>query len=99
MQFVRPALLAVMDARRIDKPVVAAIVNEDIVTQAGCVNLLRGVFTTRNNEFYLSTTGGQKSPVLRSMSEANCLIVIPAGCTSVKAGERVAVQLTEHDEV
>jgi len=37
--------------------------------------------------------------VLRSMSEANCLIVIPEHTTRVKAGERVAIQLIDHAEL
>jgi len=38
-------------------------------------------------------TGAQGSGVLRSMSEANCLIVLEHGRGSVKPGESVQVQL------
>ncbi|OPY60702.1 MAG: Molybdopterin molybdenumtransferase [Syntrophorhabdus sp. PtaU1.Bin002] len=99
IQFVRPALLRLMGATRIKKPIVNAFLREDINKQSGKVHLLRGFFTIKNNEFYVSTTGNQNSSVLRSMSDANCLIVIPENTTEVKAGERVAIQLIDHDEI
>jgi molybdopterin molybdotransferase len=99
IQFVRPALLRLMGARKIDKPLVSAFLEEDINTHSASVNLLRGYFTIKNNEFYVSTTGSQKSSVLRSMSRANCLIVIPENSREVKAGEKVAIQLIHHDEI
>ncbi len=99
IQFVRPALLRLMGARRIAKPVVNAFLEEDINKKPGKVHLLRGYFTIKNNEFYVSTTGTQKSSVLRSMSDANCLIIVPEDTTKMKAGERVAIQLIEHEEI
>ncbi|MEN6617329.1 MAG: gephyrin-like molybdotransferase Glp [Syntrophorhabdus sp.] len=99
IQFVRPALLRLMGTRRIAKPVVNAYLEEDVTKQSGKVHLLRGHFTIRNNEFYVSTTGNQKSSVLRSMSVANCLIIIPENVTKVIKGERVAIQLIDHDEI
>jgi len=99
IQFVRPALLRLMGAKRIQKPVVTAFLEENFNKQSGKVHLLRGYFTIRNNEFYVSTTGNQKSSVLRSMSIANCLIIIPENTTEVKAGEKVAIQLIDHDEI
>ncbi len=99
IQFVRPALLRLMGTRRISKPIVNAFLEEDFTKQSGKTHLLRGHFRIRNNEFYVSTTGNQKSSVLRSMSKANCLIIIPENITRVKMGERVAIQLIAHDEV
>ena len=99
IQFVRPALLKLMGAKKLNKPVVGAFLEEDISTHSGGVNLLRGYFTIKNSEFYVSTTGSQKSSVLRSMSKANCLIVIPENSREVKAGEKVAIQLIDHDEI
>lgn len=99
IQFVRPALLRLMGATKIKKPIVNAFLEEDIKKKPGKVHLLRGYFTVRNNEFHVSTTGTQKSSVLRSMSDANCLILIPENVTEVKAGEKVAIQLIYHDEI
>jgi molybdopterin molybdotransferase len=99
IQFVRPALLKMMGAKRIHKPVVDAFIEEDIVKQSGKVNLMRGIFTLKNNQFFVTTTGNQNSSILRSMSDANCLIILPENVTSVKAGETVAIQLIDHDEI
>jgi molybdopterin molybdotransferase len=99
IQFVRPAILRLMGAKRIRKPVVNAFLEEDISQQPGKVHFLRGYFTIKNNEFHVSTTGNQKSSVLRSMSAANCLIIIPEDVAKVKAGEKVAIQLIDHDEI
>ena len=98
IQFVRPALLRLMGAIKIKKPVVNAFLEEDIKSSK-VHHLLRGCFTIKNNEFYVSTTGNQKPSVLRSMSAANCLIVVPENITKVKAGEKVAIQLIDHDEI
>ncbi len=99
IQFVRPALLRLMGATKIDKPLVHAFLEEDVHARPGCVNLLRGSFTIRNNDFYVRTTGSQKSSVLRSMSKANCLIVFPENRSQAKAGERVTIQLIDHEEI
>jgi molybdopterin molybdotransferase len=99
IQFVRPALLKLMGARKINKPVVNAFLEEDVNKRSGTVNLLRGHFTIKNNEFYVSTTGNQKPSVLRSMSKANCLIIIPEDSPELRAGEKVAIQLIDHDEI
>jgi len=100
IQFVRPALLRLMGARRIHKPVVEAVLSEDIdKSPAGKVHLLRGRFTMRDNRLQVATTGNQKSSLLRSISEANCLIVLPKDRPRAKAGEKVAIQLINHDEV
>lgn len=98
VQFVRPALLRLMGATRIDKPLVYAVLEQDI-TSGKAYHLARGYFTIRNGEFYVSPTSNQKPSMLRSMSEANCLIVIPEKVAKALAGQRVQIQLIEHDEV
>jgi len=98
IQFVRPALLRLMGAKRIKKPIIHAFLEEDIAS-GKVYHLLRGRFTVRDGEFYVSTTGNQKPSMLRSMSMANCLIIIPEDITKVEAGEKVAIQLINHDEI
>ncbi|MDA8333545.1 MAG: molybdopterin molybdotransferase MoeA [Peptococcaceae bacterium] len=98
-QFVRPALLKLMGAKRLKKPVVNAFLEEDIVKKPGHVHLVRGYFTLKNNEFYVSKTGNQNSCTFRSMSDANCLIIIPEDISRVKAGEKVAIELIDHGEL
>jgi len=99
IQFVRPALLKLMGATKLNKPIINAFLEEDINKKPGKANLLRGYFTIKNNEFYVSTTGSQKTSALRAMSDANCLIIIPEHIIKVKAGDKVAIQLIDHAEI
>lgn len=100
IQFVRPALLRLMGAKRLSKPIVSALLREDIVKkQTDNVRLLRGQFTTINNELYVSTMGDQKPSIFQSMRDANCLIVVPENVVKMEAGEKVAIQLIYHDEI
>lgn len=98
IQFVRPAILKLMGAKKLHKPVVNATLEENIKKKPGRVNLIRGYFTIKNNEFFVSPAGSQDSATLRSMSIANCLMIIPENTTKINAGEKVAIQLINHDE-
>ncbi|NQS75301.1 MAG: molybdopterin molybdotransferase MoeA [Peptococcaceae bacterium] len=99
IQFVRPALLSLMGAKQLEKPVVNATLEEDINNNSDSVNLVRGYFTIKNNEFYVTSTGGQKPSMLRSMSGANCLIIVPGKIVKLRAGEKVPIQLIDHEEI
>jgi len=99
IQFVRPALLKLMGANKITKPVIKALLEEEIIKKPGKANLLRGCFTIKDNEFYVSTTGNQKTSVLRSLSKANCLIMLQEDIAEVRAGEKVLIQLIDHSEI
>jgi molybdopterin molybdotransferase len=55
----------------------------------------RGILFRDGGEWKVKTTGQQGSGVLRSMSEANCFIVLEHERAAVKAGELVAVELFE----
>jgi len=56
---------------------------------------LRGEVVVIDGRWQVRTTGNQGSGVLRSMSEANCFVVLPEECSGVQAGEMVEVQLFE----
>jgi molybdopterin molybdotransferase len=55
----------------------------------------RGILFREGAEWKVRTTGQQGSGVLRSMSEANCFIVLEHERGAVRAGELVSVQLFE----
>jgi molybdopterin molybdotransferase len=55
----------------------------------------RGILFREDGEWKVRTTGQQGSGVLRSMSEANCFIVLEHARGKVDAGEPVGVQLFE----
>jgi molybdopterin molybdotransferase len=95
-QFVREALL-VMSGRAGDcaTPLLKVPAAEPIRKVAGRTEYQRGVLFRDGGEWKAKTTGQQGSGVLRSMSEANCFIVLEHERGRVAAGEPVQVQLFE----
>jgi len=96
-QFVRAALLKL--AGRADEgevPLLRATAAEAIRKVPGRTEYQRGIVAREaSGEYSVRLTGGQGSGVLRSMSEANCFIVLEHDRGRVAAGEPVSVQLFE----
>jgi molybdopterin molybdotransferase len=93
-QFVRPALLALGGrAADVEIPLLQAASATAIRKVPGRTEYQRGVLFAENGRWMVRTTGQQGSGVLRSMSEANCYIVLEHERGSVEAGEPVSVQL------
>jgi molybdopterin molybdotransferase len=92
-QFVRPSLLKIMGHCQIFRPIIEAILKEDIHKESGVRHFIRGQVTNEKNLYYVTTTGPQGSGILKSMVKANGLIIIPEDREIVRAGERVKVQL------
>ncbi len=99
IQFVRPAIRKLMGARELQKPVVHATLQQDITKKTERRHFVRGYLTIQDEEFYVSTTGPQGSGILTSMSDANCLIILPEGRTVCRTGEKVSIQLIHHEEL
>jgi molybdopterin molybdotransferase len=95
-QFVRDALLH-LSGRTDDYviPLLKAVASQPIRKVPGRTEYQRGVLLREGNEWKVRTTGQQGSGVLRSMSEANCFIVLEHERGKVEAGERVSVQIFE----
>jgi len=98
-EFVRPALLKMMGRRRIFRPVVEAVLEEDIKKNPERNHLVRAIARREGSEYYVSTTGPQGSGILVSMDYANAIIMFPRGTGRLKKGERVKVQLIRMPEV
>ena len=95
-QFVRSALLHL--SGRTDShepPTLKASAAEPLRKVPGRTEFQRGILYSEDGEWKVRTTGQQGSGVLRSMSEANCFIVLEHDRGAVKAGEPVSVQLFE----
>jgi len=93
-QFVRDALLVLggrSDAFEI--PLLRAVSATAIRKVPGRTEYQRGVLFSDHGTWKVRTTGQQGSGVLRSMSEANCYIVLEHERGKVEAGELVSVQL------
>jgi molybdopterin molybdotransferase len=92
-QFVRDALLH-LSGRTDDYaiPLLKAVASEPLRKVPGRTEYQRGILFREGNEWKVGTTGQQGSGVLRSMSEANCFIVLEHERGKVSAGELVPVQ-------
>jgi len=94
-QFVRPSLLKMMGRRQLFRPVIEAILKEEIKKIVGRRYFIRGSVSFEKDQYVVTTTGEQGSGILRSMVRANGLIVIPEDQERVRAGEKVRVQLLD----
>jgi molybdopterin molybdotransferase len=94
LAFVRPALLQMMGARHAAPPLLRARSTEAIRKKAGRTEYQRGT-VTRDAQGILrvATTGNQGSGVLRSMVQANGLIVLHHDQGHVAPGDEVDVMV------
>jgi molybdopterin molybdotransferase len=95
-QLVRDALLH-LSGRRDDYaiPLLQAIAGQNMRKVPGRTEYQRGVLYRDQGGWKVKTTGQQGSGVLRSMSKANCFIVLEHERGNIAAGEQVSVQLFE----
>ncbi|MFL0860215.1 bifunctional molybdopterin-guanine dinucleotide biosynthesis adaptor protein MobB/molybdopterin molybdotransferase MoeA [Vibrio parahaemolyticus] len=92
INFVEPALRK-MQGEQGWKPLkVNAIATENLRSRQGRTEFSRGVYELDDTgRLTVRSTGKQGSGILRSMSEANCLIEISPAIDTVKAGESVTI--------
>jgi molybdopterin molybdotransferase len=95
-QFVRNALLTLGGRTdSLEVPLLKAVSATAIRKVAGRTEYQRGVLFPEDGTWKVRATGQQGSGVLRSMSEANCYIVLEHERGKVEAGELVSVQLLD----
>jgi molybdopterin molybdotransferase len=94
-QFVRPSLLKMMGHKNLFRPVVEAILKEDIRKKAGRRHFMRAKLSLEEDRYVVTTTGPQGSGILNSMVEANALVIVSEEKTEMKAGEKVRVQVLD----
>lgn len=58
----------------------------------GRTDYQRGIYTIKNGQFEVESTGNQSSGAFRSMSLANCFVVIERDRGNVQVGETVQIQ-------
>ena len=96
-QFVRPSLLKMMGHHQIFRPIIEAILKEDIHKEPGSRHFVRAAVIFERDHYFVTITGAQGSGILRSMVKANGLVVIPEDREIVRAGEKVKVQLLDRN--
>ena len=94
--FVRGALLTMMGRSEVELPLLRAKSETAMRKKPGRTEYQRGILTRgANSEWSVRLTGAQGSGILRSMSEANCFVVLGHEQGSVKAGDYVEVMLMD----
>jgi len=96
-QFVREALLTLMGASPVEPvPTFPATCAVRLKKAPGRTEFQRGVLSRGpDGEWQVRPTGEQGSGILKSMSEANCFIILGDTVGNVEPGTRVEVQLLE----
>jgi molybdopterin molybdotransferase len=89
--FVRDALLAMSGASAQPLPMLSAASTQPIRKKAGRTEYQRGIVSRGAGGWRVEITGSQGSGILRSMSEANGLVVLHHEQGNVAAGDRVDV--------
>jgi molybdopterin molybdotransferase len=94
--FAREALLQMMGAQNEPLPLVRVTSQSSIRKKPGRTEYQRGILSHGpDGRAQVRVTGSQGSGILRSMSEANCMIVLSHGQGNVNAGDEVDVVLFE----
>ncbi|ENQ8616663.1 bifunctional molybdopterin-guanine dinucleotide biosynthesis adaptor protein MobB/molybdopterin molybdotransferase MoeA [Vibrio fluvialis] len=92
INFVEPALRKMQGETNWTPLKINAIAMEELRSRQGRTEFSRGVYTLNElGQLTVKTTGKQGSGILRSMSEANCLIEINPAIDTVKVGESVTI--------
>ncbi|MFQ6077711.1 MAG: gephyrin-like molybdotransferase Glp [Thermodesulfobacteriota bacterium] len=94
-QFVRPSLLKMMGHKNLFRPIVEAVLKEEIKKKPGRRHFMRAKVSLEGDRHVVTTTGPQGSGILNSMVEANALLIVPEEKTEIKAGEKVRVQILD----
>jgi molybdopterin molybdotransferase len=96
-QFVRPSLLKMMGHRQLYRPVIEAVLKEDIQKKPGRRHFMRAFVSFEKDQYFASVTGPQGSGILKSMVKANGLVIVPEDREMVRVGEKVKVQLLDRN--
>jgi molybdopterin molybdotransferase len=92
--FAREALLHMMGADATPPPLMRAVSRDAIRKKPGRTEYQRGILSTdAEGRQQVRITGAQGSGILRSMVEANCMIVLHDAEGAVQAGDLVDVML------
>lgn len=92
INFVEPALRKMQGETEWQPLKLNAIADEDLRSRQGRTEFTRGIYSIEpTGQLVVRSTGKQGSGILRSMSEANCLIEISPAIDTVKSGEHVTI--------
>ena len=93
--FVKPTIFKMLGRNQDEKNEVEAIVEEDIKKKKGLRYFTRARVKWENGKYRAYTTGPQGSGILKSMTQANSLIILPEEKENIKKGSKVLVKFFE----
>ena len=96
--FARPAILAMLGRRNLDRPTVDGVLTAPIHNYDGRRVYARVQVARRDGAYYATPTGPQGSNILTSMAQANGLAVCPEDLPSKQTGEQVKLIMLDWNE-
>ena len=93
--FVRPAILKLAGINVVQPRLHPALTLTSLKKVPGRKDFQRGIYTETAEGYQVRSTGKQESHLLRSMSQANCFIVLERDSGDVEAGRQVNILLFE----
>jgi molybdopterin molybdotransferase len=96
-QFVRPALLKMMGHTSLFRPLIDAVLAQEIKISKGRMHLIRCKLFEKDGKMMAVSTGTQSSGALRSMVLADGLMILPSERSPFSAGDSVKVQLLHRE--
>jgi len=94
-ELVRPAILKMQGHIYLEKPMVRAVLEDDIINGDERRVFARAIITYRDGRYFARLTGDQGSGILTSMAQANGLAICPEDIPVMKAGSEVDVQMLD----
>ena len=92
-QFLRPALLTMMGAKRVFRPRVPAKASSDFTTSIAKTVFLRVELIREDSGLFATLAGGQGSHQLGALAAADGFAVVERGIEVIEAGDPVWVEL------
>src|SRR5207245_11253481 len=85
--FGRPASLKMQRRADLERQRLTATADDTLQNPPHLEQYFRGVARRDGDRIHVRLTGDQGSHVLRSMADANCLVVVPQGTNEERAGD------------
>ncbi len=93
IKFVSPCIAGMMGVENFKRTVIPCISDEDVKVEKGRKNFVRVKIETRDNKIYAKPTGAQGSAMLKSIMDADGVMLLSEQKSEVKRGEDVFVEL------
>jgi molybdopterin molybdotransferase len=92
-ELVRPALLKMTGHRRVIKPLLKAILQENLQQKPGKIHFSRIKLEYADGKYLARSAGNQDTGFLQTLLQADALAILPADRTSFSAGEEISVHM------